>query len=626
MGNATPDCSGWATYYDVPCADGRTIMRGAFSHQRERVPLLFMHEHKNIGGVIGHAELDPRPEGVWADLYFNPDIEAGRNAKALVSHGDLNSLSIFANNLTQIGGNVKHGTIKELSLVIAGANRGAKIEYVPNLSHSEFGGENDEESEFNCVIHSDVEWVFPGNEQEEATPEPTEEPVIEHAEPEEPAEEKEEVKENKHMADMSVMDIYNNMDEDQKTAVQYMIGAALEDAEGEAEEMAHNLFETYGYPEEMGEDYLEHDGFAAVDIDGFMNDVQRDCPSMGLRDAMLQHAAEYGIEDIDLLFPEARVINGQTPEMIQRDQGWVTTVLNGIHKWPTARVKMLYADITEDEARAKGYIKGDFKMEEVLTLLKRSVEPTTIYKKQRFDRDDMIDVNSNFDMIPWIKAEMRGQLNEEFARAIMFGDGRPTYARDHIKDDRIIPIINDADLFVLRYGIAGDAESDAFAKAFIKGCVKSRKGYTGQGGNLVLFVSESLLTNMLLLEDSTGRILYDTEEKLATAMRVKKIVTVPQMENGNIKDKDNKSVYGVILNLDDYATGTDKGGEINTFEDFNIDYNQMVYLMETRASGALRNPFSAMVLRAADTTGSQSPALKEAMAPFRKNATAPAHQ
>lgn len=627
MPDLIPDCSGWATKYNIPCADGRTIMTGAFSHQRETVPLVDNHNHKSIQNVIGHAELEPRAEGVYAHLFFNKNTAGGRHAKALVDNGDLNCLSIFANKLKQIGGNVMHGDIKELSLVLSGANKGAKIEYVPNLAHSVFGGNCDgdeEESEFNMIFHSDVEWEFPEepdkddeNEEKEigdTTDEPEKEPVVEHADPEITNQ-----KENKTMADSTVMDVYNDMTEDQKLAVQYMIGAALEDAEGEAEEMAHNLFETYGYPD-TEDDYLQHDGFAAVDIDGFMEDVQRDMYSMGLRDAMLQHAEEYGIQDIDMLFPEARLINGQTPEMIQRDQGWVTTVLNGIHHWPVARVKMMYADITADEARAKGYTKGNLKTDEVITLLKRSVEPTFVYKRQKFDKEDVIDINANFDMIPWIKAEMRQQLNEEIARAILFGDGRPAYDKDKIKADRIIPVINDADLFVLRYGLSGTLGTEEFAKDFIKSCVKARKGYEGTGGTVVAFVSEALLTDMLLLEDGMGRPLYDTEEKLRARMRVNKIVTVPQMDGGAIKDKDGKAVYGVILNLNDYATGTDKGGEINTFDDFDINYNQQIYLMETRLSGAIRKPFSAMVIRQASQTGSEAPALQDAMKPFRKNA------
>lgn len=590
------DFSGYATKYNVLCSDGRTILPGAFDDQEERVPLVDMHNHKSIEAVIGHALLEHRQDGLYAYCYLNHDTPGGQYAKALISHGDIDSMSIWANELKQHRGKVSHGRIKELSLVMAGANKGAKIDfYEPNLSHDGFGIDEDAEDAFDSVIvHSGLALEIPDYEEEDTFEEGKDmnNEELMHAEISD---------------DDTILDAYNKLDEKTRMIVDYIVGAVAGE-EGE-EEMAHggfNLFED----EYVGNEYgvLSHDDLQAC-MDAVWQDMKR---GSLMRDALIEHAAEYGIENIDILFPEASSINPDgTPEWVNRDQEWVQVVMAGVHKFPFARVRMDFADITPDEARAKGYIKGKFKQAEVFSLLKRSVTPTTVYKKQKLDRDDVIDISKNFDVIPWLKSEMRLKLNEELARAYVFGDGRLSSSNDKIDESKIIPVINDHDFFVLRYGISETVNTPAFANAFIDGAVKSKIGYKGSG-NAVMLTSEDTLTEMILLKDADGRRLYKNEEELAAAMRVSGIVTVPYLSEG-VKDKDGKDVYAVILNLDDYGVGTDKGGEVNTFDDFDIDYNQYKYLMESRCSGALRKPFSAIVIRKADTTGSQAPGIAAAI-------------
>lgn len=364
--------------------------------------------------------------------------------------------------------------------------------------------------------------------------------------------------------------------------------------------MKHNIFE----PASNGQDnVMQHDGLEMI-----IKDAKR---QGSMKESFLAHAADYGIDKIEYLFPEVKSLN-TPPEFISRDMDWVQVVMNGTHHTPFSRIKSMFADITEDEARAKGYIKGKLKKEEVFSLLKRTTTPTTVYKKQKLDRDDIIDI-TDFDVISWLKTEMRTMLDEEIARAILIGDGRLASDDDHINHQNIRPIVADASLFTIRWSVNGSTE-EALAKNFIKAAVRSRKNYKGSG-QPTLFTTEDMLTEMLLLEDAQGYRLYKSEGELATAMRVSKIVTVPVLEG--FKDSDEKDVYGIIVNLSDYNVGADKGGAVNMFDDFDIDYNQQKYLIETRCSGALVKPFSAIVLRSGSTNGSEEPTMKEAMDEFR---------
>ena len=571
---ANYDFSGWATRNDLLCGDGRTIRKNAFKDNDGRtVPLVWNHQHNNTDNVLGHALLENRDEGVYAYGVFN-DTESGRAAKELVRHGDVTSLSIYANKLKQVGGDVVHGNIRELSLVLAGANPGAYIDFV--MAHGD-DGEEALEASYNeniMLYHADE----PNKED------PKEEPNM--------AEGKEK----------TVGDVFNELTEEQKTVVYAMIGQALEEAGGDNEEdeedMKHNIFEN---------DYREEE---AVLMHSAMNEILGDAKRYGsLKESFLAHAEDYGISNIDYLLPDVHNLN-TPPEFIKRETGWVQKVMSGTHHTPFSRIKSMFADITEDEARAKGYIKGKLKKEEVFSLLKRSTTPTTIYKKQKIDRDDAIDI-TDFDVVTWLKSEMRMMLDEEIARAILIGDGRLSSSDDKINEQNIRPILNDADLFTIRWSVASGSSDDDKAKNFIRAAIKSRKNYKGSG-TPTLFTTEDMLTDLLLLEDGIGHKLYKTEAELATALRVKEIVTVPVMEN--LTDKDSKAVYGIIVNLSDYNVGADKGGSINMFDDFDIDYNQMKYLIETRCSGALIKPFSAIVLRAGETTASEEPGLAAAKA------------
>ena len=410
----------------------------------------------------------------------------------------------------------------------------------------------------------------------------------------------------KNNGEETVADVFNTLNEKQKTVVYALIGQALEDAgaydneEGGENEMKHNVFDAYENNENIG-NVLSH-----ADMETIIADAKR---FGSLKESFLAHAEDYGIDQIDYLFPDVKSLN-TTPDFIHRDTGWVNKVISGTHHTPFSRIKSVFADITEDEARAKGYIKGKLKREEVFSLLKRSTTPTTIYKKQKMDRDDIIDI-TDFDVISWLKSEMRMMLDEEIARAILVGDGRLASSDDKINEQNIRPILNDADLFVIRWSVASGSTEDEKAKNFMKAAIKSRKNYRGSG-NPILFTTEDFVTDMLLLEDTLGHKLYKTENELATALRVKEIVTVPVMEN--VKDKDGKDVYGIIVNLSDYNVGADKGGAINMFDDFDIDYNQQKYLIETRCSGALIKPFSAIVLRSGTATQSEEPGLAAAKA------------
>lgn len=567
------DFSGWATKANLKCSDGRTIMKDAFKdNDGKQVPLVWNHQHNDPENVLGHALLENRDEGVYAYCKFN-DSESGRTAKLLVQHGDVNALSIYANQLKQNMSNVLHGNIREVSLVLAGANPGASIDSI--IMHGE---ESDEEAivytgEEICLSHADDE-----KSKEKENKMTTEETKTGA---EEAGKEK------------TVADVFNTLTEEQKTVVYAMIGQALEDAQGETnnntenteggnKEMKHNVFDNETQDQE---NVLSHAAMETI-----ITDAKR---YGSMKDSFLAHAAEYGIDQIDYLFPEAKSLNNP-PEFIKRDTSWVTKVMNGAHHSPFSRIKSLFANITEDEARAKGYIKGNLKKEEVFSLLKRTTTPTTIYKKQKMDRDDVVDI-TDFDVIAWLKSEMRMMLDEEIARAALLGDGRLASSDDKINEGNIRPIYNDADLYTIKtqVGVAKGATDDAKATAFIKAAIKARKDYKGSG-NPTLFCTEDLLTDMLLLTDTTGRDLYADEAALAKKLRVREIVTVPVMEG--LKGSKGGDLMGIIVNMNDYNIGADKGGAVNMFDDFDIDYNQQKYLIETRCSGALTKPYAAIAL------------------------------
>ena len=590
MGNY--DFSGYATRNDLVCGDGRVIRKNAFiDNDGREVPLVWNHQHNSPEDVLGHALLENREDGVYAYCTLN-DTESGKLAKKLVQHGDIRSLSIYANGLKQIGGDVIHGVIRELSLVHAGANSGAFIDQV--MAHSDDG----EEVSGMIIGYDENIMLYHSAIPEKEDPKKKDEPKKEKKEdagmPNSNAPEKGEEK--------TVADVFNELTDEQKDVVYAMIGQALEEGgadneeNGGNEEMKHNVFDA---DTETQENVLSHAAMEEIIADG------KRFGSM--RDSFLAHAEDYGIDQIDYLLPDVKSLN-TPPEFIQRDMGWVQKVMSRTHHTPFSRIKSMFADITEDEARAKGYIKGKLKKEEVFSLLKRSTTPTTIYKKQKMDRDDIIDI-TDFDVIAWLKSEMRMMLDEEIARAILVGDGRLASSDDKINEQNIRPILNDADLFTIRWSVAAGSSDDEKAKNFIKAAIKSRKNYKGSG-NPVMFTTEDMLTDMLLLEDTIGHRLYKTEAELSTALRVTEIVTVPVMEN--LKDKDNKDVYAIIVNLSDYNVGADKGGAVNMFDDFDIDYNQQKYLIETRCSGALIKPFSAIVLRSGSATQSEEPGLAAA--------------
>lgn len=557
------DFSGWATRNDLLCSDGRTIRKDAFKHNDGQiVPLVWNHQHNEPDNVLGHALLENRDEGVYAYCSFN-DSKSGKEAKEIVTHGDVRSLSIFANQLKQSGMDVLHGAIREVSLVLAGANPGAYIDSV--MAHG-----------------SDCETGIIVNYDENAL-------MLYHSE--DKKEEPKDKDKKKSEDDETVADVFNTLTDKQKTVVYAMIGQALEEneasekdektdnSEGGKETMKHNVFDN-----EDNQNTLSH-----ADTDAIFADVKR---YGSLKDSTIAH----GITNIDYLFPDAQTVTN-TPQFIQRDMGWVQKVMNSIHHTPFSRIKSILADITAEDARAKGYIKGNLKVDEVFTLLKRTTTPTTVYKKQKLDRDDLVDI-TDFDTVAWLKSEMRLMLDEEIARAILVGDGRIGSSNDKINEQNIRPIWKDEALYTIKAPVTvpANATADQKAKAFIRTVIKSRKDYKGSG-DPTLYTTEDVLTDCLLLEDSTGRVIYDTVTKLATALRVKEIITVPVMENlSRIDGATTYELKGIIVNLDDYNVGADKGGAVNMFDDFDIDYNQQKYLIETRCSGALTKPYSAIAL------------------------------
>lgn len=577
------DFSGWATKNNVKCSDGRVIMKDAFAHlDGVQVPLVWHHNRSTPDNILGHAILENRPEGVYCWAKFN-DTESGLVAKKLVMHGDINALSIFANQLVQKGPNVQHGRIQEVSLVIAGANDEALIDNV--VMH---GYETPDEA---VIFTGETIWLQHEEIVHESidTPNDEEEPVVdlevEHADGVDTPEEKEE----------TIADIIDTMSEKQKTVLYALVGQAVEDANNKdpegGEEMKHNLFEG-----EVGD---ENKTLSHADMATILADAKKGAGT-SLRQVFEEFVESnelaHGITNVDFLFPDAKTIDN-IPSFIQREMGWVSDVMGRVHHTPFSRIKSIFADITEDEARAKGYIKGHLKKEEVFSLLKRTTSPTTIYKKQKMDRDDVIDI-TDFDVVAWLKSEMRMMLDEEIARAILVGDGRLSDSDDKIKEDCIRPIWKDADLYTIKTNVpvpAAATDADK-ARAFIKGVIKSRKNYKGSG-NPVLYTTEDLVTDCLLLEDTTGRFIYDSVEKLAQVLRVSKIVTVPVMEGlSRVADTVTYTLMGIIVNLSDYNVGADKGGAVNMFDDFDIDYNAQKYLIETRCSGALIKPHSAIAV------------------------------
>lgn len=563
------DFSGWATRANLKCSDGRTIMRDAFKqNDGQKVPLVWNHQHDDPNEVLGHALLENREDGVYAYCSLN-DTEAGKTAKLLIQHGDISALSIYANQLKQNMSNVVHGNIREVSLVLAGANPGASIQSV--IQHG--------------ATMEDEAMIYTGEELSIMHSDDPKPPVEKPEKPEKPEKNTDENGE-------TIGDIFNTLNEKQKEVVYALIGEALENnnSEGGDNTMKHNVFDQS--EEQNSENVLSHSEMQTIIEDG---------KRFGsLKESFLQHADEYGIENIEYLFPEAKSLN-TPPDFIKREMGWVQTVMSGVHHTPFSRIKSMFADITADEARARGYMKGKLKKEEVFGLLKRTTTPTTIYKKQKLDRDDVIDI-TDFDVVAWLKSEMRMMLEEEMARAILIGDGRLPSSDDKINEQNIRPIWKDEELYTIRGIVKGDdSDKAALATEFIDQSVRSMTDYRGSGSPTAYMTAE-MLTECLLLKDTNGKRIYSNENEVATAMRVSKIVTVPVMNNQTRKEgSDTYTLQAIIVNLNDYNVGADKGGAINMFDDFDIDYNQQKYLIETRCSGALTKPFSAIVLETKKT-------------------------
>lgn len=569
------DFGGYATRNDRRCSDGITIRHGAFKDcDGEVVPMVWAHQHKEPTNVLGKCLLENRADGVYAYGLFN-DTENGEYAKQLVKHGDINGLSIWANHVKKVGSDVVHGAIREVSLVLAGANPGAYIDEV--VAHDDVDNETNEAFIYSepYVIDLDPEGPIIHDD-------------IEHAD--DAKEEKAVAENNKKM----VKDVLDSMTEEQKDVLYYIVGEALDGDKKTNEEdkdVKHNMFDTENDSEEF---VLSHDD---------MGEIFADAKRMGsLKESVLSHADQYGIKDINMLFPDAKAIS-ESPDFIKRETEWVSTLMSATKHAPFTRIKSIHANITADEARAKGYIKGKKKMEEVIALLKRSTDPQTIYKKQKLDRDDILDI-TDFNVVAWLKGEMRIMLDEEIARAVLVGDGRSSVAEDKVSEDHIRPIWTDSDVYTVKARSIYDTTStdESRAKDLIKRVVKARKEYKGSG-NPTFWTTEDVLTEMLLLEDTTGRKLYNSIADLATAMRVSKIVTVPVMEGMKHKVKDEslsdtkeEDYYldGILVNPIDYTIGTDAGGQVTMFDDFDIDYNQQKYLIETRISGALTKPYSAI--------------------------------
>ena len=601
------DFSGYATRNNIKCSDGRVIMRDAFKdNDHKNVPLVWQHDHMSPDNVLGHAMLENREDGVYAYGCFN-DTPSGLNAKELVKNGDVRALSIYANKLKQEGANVIHGAIREVSLVLAGANPGAYIDTV--MVHSD-GDEETEDAEICFNLNTNP--ILYHSDDEKDNPNKKDNPDKNNN--------KDENMNNSNGnqgndSDKTVQDVIDSMTEEQKNVLYYLVGQAAngEIDEGE-DDMKHNAFED-------DDDYMAH----SVDFSEIIRDAKR-CGS--LREAVIEHGLEdvnyedylehgkatYGIDQIDTLFPDFKNINS-TPEWVSRNMDWVASVMNGVSHTPFSRIKSVFANITADEARARGYTKGKKKLEEVFTLLKRTTTPQTIYKKQKLDRDDVIDI-TDFDVVAWLKGEMRMMLDEEIARAILIGDGRSDSSDDRIFPTNIRPIWQDDTFYTIRAQVdtKGMTTEEAKTEAVIKAIIRARKNYKGSG-NPVFYTTEDVLTDMLLLENQIGDVKYKTKQELANRLRVSDIVTVEVMEgqtrkgntsNGDVTASANKdlNLVGLIVNLKDYNVGADQGGAVSMFDDFDIDYNQQKYLIETRCSGALIKPYAAISVETFDSSAS----------------------
>lgn len=576
-----PDFSGYASRNDLKCSDGRTILAGAFKdNDGGKVPLVWQHQHNEPVNVLGHARLENRADGVYAYGYFN-DSPAADHARSMIKHGDITALSIYANNLVQKGKNVLHGAIREVSLVLSGANPGALIDNV-YLQH----GDQLETLEDEAVIYTGLELEHSDtNNNDEGADMPTDDidDQLEHAEDEKKSEK-------------TVKDVFDSMSEEQKNVVYFMIGQALEDAEGGSDDddsvqqsdntdaiihsiqegfdnMTRNVFDQSN--DSSGDNSLSH-----AQIQAIVNDAEK---IGSFKEAFLAHAETYGFDKIDTLFPDAKAL-ANTPELIARRSEWVSEVIGKTKHSPFSRIKSVVADITAEEARARGYVKGNLKKEEIVKLLSRKTTPTTIYKKQKLDRDDILDI-TDLDVVAWLKAEMRIMLDEEIARAILLGDGRGYDSEDKIDEDSIRPIVSDDPMYAHPVQLPTGSSVDSTIEALIR----ARANYRGTG-QPVLFTTLPFLTDMLLHKDKMGRRIYDSQNALASALMVSKIVTVEVMEQ-------HEDVVAIFVNLADYTVGADKGGSISMFDDFDIDYNQHKYLMETRISGALTKPKSAVVVK-----------------------------
>ena len=583
MVNFDYDCSGWATKANTRCYDGLTIAQDAFKEcDGKVVPMVYNHDHSSVDNVIGHCLLENRPGGVYAYAKFN-DTDTGRTARACVESGDLNAFSIYANGLQKVGKTVKHGFIREVSLVLAGCNPGAVIDEVIKHSADEDyeGGEafiyNDEGLSLTHGMDPD------GNPLDE----------LEHG-----ADGGEKAKqEDAKMADekndgKTLEEVYNSMTDEQKECCHALVGLALEDTDGgendgeEDETVKQNVFDKDTHETVLKHSMDEINGIIkTAKSHGTMRQAFEDA---GVESGELAHS----IDNVEWLFPEDHVLD-TPPRIIDRDQTWVSKVMGGVHHIPFSRFKSMFADLTEDEARAKGYIKGNYKKEQVFGLLRRSTAPTTVYKKQKMDRDDVTDITS-FDVVAWLKQEMRAKLNEEIALAILLSDGRPASSEDKIDENCIRPIYNDQDLFTIKTVVNSTGKTvEEKYKELIKAVLRSRKDYKGSG-TPTAFMTEDALTEMLLLEDGIGHPLYADEAALARKLRVSSIVTVPRMEG--MKGAKGGDLVCLIVNLADYTVGADKGGAVSMFDDFDIDFNAMKYLIETRCSGALTTPYSAIAV------------------------------
>lgn len=603
------DFSGYATRNDIQCSDGRVIRKDAFKDQdHKKVPLVYMHDHMSVSNVLGHCLLENREDGMYVYGKFNETPE-GLHAKASVKNGDVQALSIYANRLKQYGNNVVHGAIREVSLVLAGANPGAYIDTV--MIHSD---DDTEEAEIQFVdetpsvmFHSE-ELVEEETEEEKKPAEGDD--TLSHAESEKKEEEgsmPENQNTNSSSDEKTVQDVIDSMNEEQKNVLYALVGMAAEGdvddtTDEEDQDMKHNVFEG-----DNGTNSLAHaEDFAEILRDakryGSLKEsaIQHGYEDLTVNDVISHADGDYGIGNIDYLFPDYRNVTNQ-PGFVSRKMDWVSGVMSAVGHTPFARIRTIFADITEDEARAKGYMKGKLKKEEFFSLIRRTTDPQTIYKKQKLDRDDVSDIDG-FDVVAWLKAEMRIMLDEELARAILVGDGRLGSDEDKIHDSHVRPIWTDEDFYTIKADIELEtsATEDDIAKAVIRAAIKARKDYMGSG-NPVFYTTEDMLTSMLLLTDNDGRDLYTDEAQLARKLRVSRIVTVPVMEGlkrqgtGSLSTKQ-LTLQGLIVNLADYNVGADRGGAVNMFDDFDIDYNQQKYLIETRCSGALVKPYSAIAV------------------------------